>query len=127
MTLDAGCSESVTCNAVLPIERSSVTAVAVGTSLPELSTSIIAAIRKEHDIIIGNVIGSNIFNLGILGLVAMIHPVKVSPGLLSYEFPVMLFFSVLVIPIMKTGHRISRIEGMLLLIFYLAFIAVLFI
>lgn len=105
----------------------SVTAVAVGTSLPELSTSIVAAIRKEHDIIVGNVIGSNIFNLGILGLVSVIHPINVSPGLLRFEFPVMLFFSVLVIPIMKTGHQISRIEGSLLIIFYVAFIAMLFV
>jgi len=104
-----------------------VTAVAVGTSLPELSTSIVAAIRKEHDIIVGNVIGSNIFNLGILGLVSVIHPINVSPGLLRFEFPVMLFFSVLVIPIMKTGHQISRIEGSLLIIFYVAFIAMLFV
>lgn len=105
----------------------SVTAVAIGTSLPELSTSIIASLRKEHDIVVGNIIGSNIFNLGILGLVSVIHPINVNPGLLRFEFPVMLFFSILVIPVMKTGHRISRKEGLLLLIFYLAFIAVLFI
>ncbi len=104
----------------------SVTAVAIGTSLPELSTSIVASLRKEHDIVVGNIIGSNIFNMGILGLVSVIHPVSVSPGLLKFEFPVMAFFALLVLPVMRTGHKVSRAEGLLLLIFYSAFILMLF-
>lgn len=104
----------------------SITAVAIGTSLPELSTSIVAALRKEHDIIVGNIIGSNIFNMGILGLVSVIHPVSVSPGLLRFEFPVMVFFALLVLPVMRTAHKVSRAEGLLLLIFYSAFIFMLF-
>ncbi len=103
-----------------------VTAVAVGTSLPELSTSIVAAIRKEPDILVGNIIGSNIFNIGILGLVAIIHPVDVDPNLLRFELPVMLFFTLAALPIMKTGFRVSRVEGIFLLAFYLLFIVLLF-
>ena len=103
-----------------------VTAVAVGTSLPELSTSIVAAIRKEPDILVGNIIGSNIFNIGILGLVAIIHPVNVDPNLLRFELPVMLFFTLAALPIMKTESLISRVEGIFLLAFYLLFIVLLF-
>lgn len=100
----------------------SITVVAIGTSLPELSTTIVAAMKKEHDIIVGNIIGSNIFNIGILGLVSIIHPVKVDSSLLRFEFPVMLFFSILILPIMITGKRISRFEGILLLLLYGGFI-----
>jgi len=104
----------------------SITAVAVGTSLPELSTTIIAAIRKEHDIIVGNIIGSNIFNIGILGVVSIIHPVKVDSALLGFEFPVMIFFSILLLPLMITWKRVSRIEGFLLLALYAGFIYMVF-
>jgi len=103
-----------------------ISAVAIGTSLPELSTSIVAAIRKEPDILVGNIIGSNIFNIGILGLVAIIHPVNVDPSLLKFELPVMLLFTVATLPIMKTGFQVSRVEGISLLAFYLLFIVLLF-
>ena len=102
----------------------SITAVAIGTSLPELSTSIVAALKKEHDIIIGNIIGSNIFNLGILGLVSVIHPITVDKGMLRLELPAMILFSLIILPVMKTGHRISRIEGSLLVFLYAAFITI---
>lgn len=104
----------------------SITAVAIGTSLPELSTTIVAAIRKEHDIIVGNIIGSNIFNIGILGVVSMVHPVTVDSSLLRFEFPVMIFFSVLLLPLMITGKRIGRLEGLLLLALYAGFIYMVF-
>jgi cation:H+ antiporter len=100
----------------------SITVVAIGTSLPELSTTIVAAMKKEHDIIVGNIIGSNIFNIGILGLVSIIHPIKVDSALLKSEFPIMLFFSILILPIMMTGKKISRLEGTLLLLLYCGFI-----
>lgn len=100
----------------------SITVVAIGTSLPELSTTIVAALKKEHDIIIGNIIGSNIFNIGILGLVSVIHPVSVDSSLLRFEFPIMLFFSVIILPIMMTGKKVSRIEGIFLLVLYATFI-----
>lgn len=99
-----------------------VTIIAVGTSLPELSTAIFSAIKGEHDIVIGNVIGSNIFNLGILGLVALIHPVNVNPEALKVDFPVMIGLSILIFPIMLIGSRISRIEGIFLLLVYAGFI-----
>ena len=100
----------------------SITVVAIGTSLPELSTTIVAAMKKEHDIIVGNIIGSNIFNIGILGLISIIHPVKVDSTLLRFELPVMLFFSILILPIMMTGKRVGRMEGVLLLLLYGIFI-----
>jgi len=100
----------------------SITAVAIGTSLPELSTTIVAAIRKEHDIIVGNIIGSNIFNIGILGVVSIVHPVTVDSSLLRFEFPVMIFFSILLLPFMMTGKRVGRVEGLLLLVLYAGFI-----
>lgn len=100
----------------------SITVVAIGTSLPELSTTIVAAMKKEHDIIVGNIIGSNIFNIGILGLVSIIHPIKVDSAILKSEFPIMLFFSILILPIMMTGKKISRLEGTLLLLLYCGFI-----
>lgn len=100
----------------------SITVVAIGTSLPELSTTIVAAMKKEHDIIVGNIIGSNIFNIGILGLVSIIHPVSVDSSLLKFEFPVMIFFSIIVLPIMMTGKKVTRLEGVLLLVLYAGFI-----
>ena len=103
-----------------------VTVVAIGTSLPELSTSIVAVYRKEHDIVIGNIIGSNIFNIGILGFVSIIHPINVNPGVLKYELPVMILFALSAIPIMKTGFKVSRLEGISLLLFYLLFVIFLF-
>lgn len=103
-----------------------ISVVAIGTSLPELSTSIVAAYRKEHDIVVGNIIGSNIFNIGILGFVSIIHPINVNSGVLKYELPVMILFALSVIPIMKTGFKVSRLEGILLLLFYLLFVIFLF-
>jgi cation:H+ antiporter len=101
-------------------------AVAVGTSLPELAASIIAAIRKENDIIVGNILGSNIFNVGILGLVSLVRPVRVNPELLSFEYPVMILMALLAFPIMRSGHRVSRPEGFFLLLLYSGFIYILF-
>lgn len=103
-----------------------VTAVAVGTSLPELSASIVAAHRKEHDIVVGNIIGSNIFNIGILGFVSMIHPINVNTSVMKYELPVMILFALSAIPIMKTGFKVSRLEGIFLLLLYALFVAFLF-
>jgi cation:H+ antiporter len=102
------------------------TIVAFGTSLPELSTSIVAAYRKEHDIVVGNIIGSNIFNIGILGFVSIIHPINVNSSVLKYELPVMILFALSAIPIMKTGFKVSRLEGISLLLFYSLFIIFLF-
>ncbi len=100
----------------------SITVVAIGTSLPELSTTIVAAMKKEHDIIVGNIIGSNIFNIGILGVVSIVHPVTVDSALLKFEFPIMIFFSILLLPLMMTGKKVGRIEGLLLLVLYAGFV-----
>ena len=98
------------------------TIVAVGTSLPELATSIVAAMKGEGDISIGNVIGSNIFNLlSILGITAMIAPMK-SADISIIDLSVMLGLALLMLPLMRSGQTISRVEGVLLLAIYLGYI-----
>jgi cation:H+ antiporter len=102
------------------------TMVAGGTSLPELATSIVAVLKKETDIGVGNIIGSNLFNiLAVVGLVALVRPLPVEPGWLLLQFPVMLLFSLVLLPIM-VDHKISRWEGGLLLAAYFTFLAWLF-
>jgi len=102
------------------------TAVAIGTSLPELATSVMAAIRRQHGLLLGNIVGSNIFNIGILGLISSIKPISVKPDLLRFELPVMIIFTLAVFPIMKTDYNIKRFEGILLVVFYVIFVLILF-
>jgi cation:H+ antiporter len=102
------------------------TIVAVGTSLPEMATSLIAAARGERDIAVGNVVGSNIFNiLSVLGLTAMVarDGVLVSPAALSFDLPVMIAVAVACLPVFFNGYRIERWEGALFVAFYVAYIA----
>ncbi len=102
------------------------TIVAAGTSLPELATSIVATIRGQRDIAVGNVIGSNIFNiLGILGIAGALAPagLPAEPSLLAFDLPVMLAVAVACLPIAFTGFRINRAEGALFFAAYLAYIA----
>ncbi len=102
------------------------TIVAVGTSLPELATSVVAAIKKEQDIAIGNVVGSNIFNvLCILGIAPLIKPIY-ARGIKYPEMGLMLAVSLLLIPIMATGLKISRKEGALLFLIYVGYTFYLF-
>ena len=99
------------------------TLIAVGTSLPELATSLVAAYRREPDICVGNVVGSNVFNiLLILGTVSVVRPLPILPLTLHFELPTMFLLGLLVWIIMVTGKRISRPEGLLLLGFYGLFI-----
>lgn len=99
-----------------------VTLVAVGTSLPELVTSIVAAVRRHEDILFGNVVGSNIFNLlGILGVTALVRPIPVQERLLSFDFPVMLGFA-LVLVVFGLRGRLPRWASVLLLLAYSGFI-----
>lgn len=99
------------------------TIVAAGTSLPELATSLVAALKKQSDIAIGNVVGSNIFNiLAILGISGIIHPIE-AIGISFVDVLVMIGFSALVIPLMKTGVKISRREGAIMLLAYIAYVA----
>jgi cation:H+ antiporter len=100
------------------------TIVAAGTSLPELATSVIASMRGERDIAVGNVVGSNIFNiLAVLGLSAAVSPagVNVSAAVLRFDIPVMIAVSVACLPIFFTGNLISRREGILFAGYYIAY------
>ncbi len=100
------------------------TVVAVGTSLPELATSLIAALRGQRDIAVGNVIGANLFNLlGVLGLTALLAPtpLSVSPNALDFDLPVMLCVAALCLPVFYSGYRVTRAEGLLLLGLYLVY------
>lgn len=101
------------------------TVVAIGTSLPELATSLIAAIRNQTDIAVGNVIGSNIFNItGVLGVASAVNPIPVAGSVLKTEFPAVLSISLLmllipILPLAKEKFRIRRWGGALLLGAYL--------
>lgn len=97
------------------------TVVAIGTSLPELATSVVAAARKEADIAVGNVIGSNIFNIAaILGVSAVLTPIPIPQTALSREFPAVMAISVLLLPLLRSGWRIRRWEGAILVASYIA-------
>ncbi|KJH74876.1 calcium/sodium antiporter [Pseudomonas sp. ES3-33] len=100
------------------------TIVAISTSLPELATSLIAALRGQREIAVGNVIGSNLFNLlGVLGVTALIAPtpLSVSPNALDFDLPVMLGVAALCLPIFYSGYRVTRAEGLVFLGLYLAY------
>jgi cation:H+ antiporter len=102
------------------------TVVAIGTSLPELATSVIAAFRKEADIAVGNAVGSNVLNiLGVLGVTATLQPLAFAPSLLYFELPVMIVTTLVLLPLAWTRLRLERWEGALLLAGYAAFLAVL--
>jgi cation:H+ antiporter len=103
------------------------TVVGAGTGLPELATSLAAAVRRHSDIAIGNVVGSNIFNvLLILGTTAVVRPLEVERSVVVRDLPVMMAFFVLCFPIMLTRGRIGRGEGALLLGMYLGYVALLY-
>jgi cation:H+ antiporter len=100
------------------------TIVAAGTSLPEVATSIVAAIRGERDIAVGNVVGSNLFNLlGVLGISSLVSPqgVVVSQTAFQLDMPVMIAVAAACLPIFFTGHLIARWEGALFLAYYAAY------
>ncbi|NUQ82073.1 MAG: calcium/sodium antiporter [Bacteroidetes bacterium] len=100
------------------------TIVAVGTSLPEIATSILATIRGQRDIAVGNVIGSNIFNiLGVLGISALFSGsgLPVANSLITFDLPIMLAVAVACMPIFLHGHLIDRFEGGLFLFYYIAY------
>lgn len=102
------------------------TIVAVGTSLPELFTSVIASYRGETEIAVGNVLGSNIFNiLAVLGISGIVAPngINVSPTVISFDIPVMIAVAFACLPIFYSGKRIERWEGVLFLFYYVAYTA----
>ena len=98
------------------------TIIAAGTSLPELATSAVAAFRKEPDIAIGNVVGSNIFNiLSILGIASLITPLD-GAGIRNTDIYVMLGTSILLLPLLRTGFVLKRWEGMVLVAIYVVYL-----
>jgi cation:H+ antiporter len=101
------------------------TIVAAGTSLPELATSVVASLRGERDIAVGNVVGSNIFNiLSVLGMTTLMAPagLPVPPAALTFDLPVMLAVAIACLPIFMTGHLIARWEGLLFLGYYVVYL-----
>lgn len=97
------------------------TIVAIGTSLPELATSLLASLKRQGDVAIGNIVGSNIFNmLGILGVAALVAPLR-APELSWIDLGVMFAVSVGLLPVVRSGGRISRCEGALLLAVYIGY------
>jgi len=104
------------------------TLVAFGTSLPELASSLVAAARKQADIVVGNVVGSNIFNIvTVLGLTAVLKPFSFESAGLDLDLGVMIGFVGLAWVTLYTGLRVSRTEGIVMVLLYLTYIAVLFI
>jgi cation:H+ antiporter len=103
-----------------------ITVVAIGTSLPELATCVVAALRSEPDIALGNAVGSNIFNLvSILGVSAVIRPIPVGRELLEFEVPAMILFAVILVPLAWRGRVLGRGSGIILLGGYVAFTGIL--
>lgn len=104
-----------------------VTIVAIGTSLPELVTSVMAAIRKSGGVALGNVVGSNIFNVGlILGITGLIHPLDVDPHLMAVDVWVMLAASLLLVLLAVLNRPINKLGGILMLGAYITYIVMSF-
>lgn len=101
------------------------TIVAVGTSLPEIATSVVASLRGEREIAVGNVVGSNLFNiLVVLGLTSLVAPagINVAPAALRFDMPVMIAAAIACLPIFLSGYRIARWEGGLFFGYYLLYL-----
>lgn len=101
------------------------TVVAIGTSLPEVATSVLAAIRGQRDLAVGNAIGSNLFNiLAVLGVTAAISPnsLEVPDGALTLDLPVMIAVAIACLPMFANGYALLRWEGVLFLVFYAAYL-----
>ena len=97
--------------------------VAVGTSLPELATSVVAGARGESDISIGNVVGSNVFNVCmVIGTVGLFNPMSVDMRLMRFEFPAMFLLSLILLVFARTGFTLSRVEGLFFILSFFLFI-----
>ncbi|NGM69728.1 calcium/sodium antiporter [Natronolimnobius sp. AArcel1] len=102
------------------------TVLALGTSLPELAASVVGAIRGETAFAIGNVVGSNIYNvLAVLGIVALITPIEIASSTLRFELPVLIAFTVVLVGLMAHGRRLSRFDGGVLVVSYVGFLVAL--
>jgi len=103
------------------------TVVAIGTSLPEMATTVVGAWKGEREIAVGNIIGSNVFNIGMVaGTVSLISPLSVAPQTLNFEFPVMLFFSFLMLPLLLREKGVGRAWGVIAGVAYAAFMVIAF-
>lgn len=112
IVLAAGISEAVI----------GLTLVAIGTSLPELATSMIAAVHKHVDVAISNILSSNIFNiLSVLGFTALVTPIPISPEIVD-DIWIMMGVAVMLLPALLTGHRLSRKEAVLFLAAYAGYL-----
>jgi len=101
--------------------------IAIGTSLPELATTMMAAVRKQSDVAIGNVIGSNIFNIcSILGITAMVAPLPVPDTFLTFDLWVMLIATLGIVPVVMAGETITRFAGAAFVVAYICFLGVAF-
>ena len=99
--------------------------VAVGTSLPELATSVVAGVRGEHDISVGNVVGSNVFNICmVIGTIGLFNPMPVDTSLNRFEFPVMFLLAVVLLILTKYGSRLNRLEGLFFVVSFFCYIGV---
>jgi cation:H+ antiporter len=104
------------------------TLVAIGTSLPELATTVMAALRRQADVALGNVIGSNMFNLlGIIGVASLVGPISVDPEFLRFDLWVMLAASLILIPFVYLGQNITRLWGIALCALYALYLTVILI
>ncbi len=111
-------------SAGIPEEVIGLTLVAVGTSLPELAASLVAAYRGHSDLCVGNVIGSNIFNLfGILGITAIATPVPFADRIVAFDLWVLGGVTILLVPFLMSGWRVNRLEGAILVALYSAYVA----
>jgi len=103
-----------------------VTVIAIGTSLPELATSVMAALKKETDIAIGNILGSNMMNvLCIIGITAIVRPIEVSTLFIYGDYLWMIGFTLLLFPLMRINYTISRVRGGVLIVGYCAYLLLL--
>ncbi len=103
------------------------TVLALGTSLPELAASVVGAVRGHAEFSVGNVVGSNIYNvLAVLGVVALIAPISISTSTLRFELPAMVAFTLGLVAMMSVGDRLTRVDGAILVAGYGAFVYLLF-
>ena len=104
-----------------------ITVVAFGTSVPELVTSVVAAYRKQMDISVGNLIGSNIFNImAVIGITSMVHPIEIESEVVRWDMIWMLAIFIALLPMMLFKRKIGRISGVILLVTYVVYIVTLF-